>query len=730
MDFDTIEIPFSPQERGPEEIEGTIEDIVFENSTTGFFVAKLRKHKTNELIYIVGKSFPLSVGASVKVYGNWVVHPRYGPQFQVIEAELSLPASVEAVLKFLSSGAVPGVGPGFAKRIIDTFGTDVLHVLNHEPEKLLNVPGLGKNRVNKIVSVWREKQEFFETLLTLQQYNISPGLANKIYKAYGSNSLTYLREDPYKLANEIQGIGFKTADRIAKEMGLDLSHPGRIEAGIKYVLQESENDGHVFLYEEELLNSASELLGLSKDIIMPVFLTLVDEQRVIKDGDAIYLPFHYSIEMENVLQLQRIYFGPSAFPYDLSVERFFGEKHPDLPVLNEEQKIAFRMAINSKISIVTGGPGTGKTTLIKSIVAFLKEFPLKLVLTAPTGRASKQMESVTGYPASTIHRLLEFNPQTGKPMRDRDNPIRADFLIVDEVSMVDHVLLYYLLRAVPTTTHILFIGDVDQLPSVGPGNVLFDLIMSGVFPVTRLKEIFRQSAESGIIANAHRINRGEFPEFNQKDFFFIRRMDSASALTTLLHVVGERIPERFGFNPIKDIQVLAPLRRGDAGVHHLNIQLQNLLNPEGKRIPRTAFRVGDKVMQVRNNYEKEVFNGDIGTIVDADEDTGLIQVMFEGGNLVVYTLDQTDQLSLAYSATVHKSQGSEYPVVVLLMLPQHYLLLQRNVLYTAVTRAKKMVTIIGSPGAIQKAVKTTQSIRRNTRLSDRLRSAIKNGPVQ
>ncbi len=729
MDYDTPEIPFSEWERGSEEIEGTIEEIVFENSSTGFFVAKLRRHHSEELIYIVGKSFPLSVGATVKVYGNWVMHPRYGPQFQVAKAELSLPGSAEAVLKFLSSGAVPGIGPGYAKRIVDTFGMDVLHVLNHEPEKLLSVSGLGSRRARRIIEVWREKHEFFETLLTLQQYNISPALANKIYKAYGANSLTYLRENPYKLANEIQGIGFKTADRIAKEMGLDLSHPSRIEAGIRYVLQEGENDGHVFLYEEDLLNSASELLELPLEDIRPVYQMLVDEQRIIREDNAVYLPFHYNIEVENVLHLQRIYFGPSSLPTNLSVERFLASSHTDLPVLNAGQREAIRVALSSKVSVVTGGPGTGKTTLIKSLVAFLKELPIRLALTAPTGRASKQMESVTGYPASTIHRLLEFNPQTGKPMRDKDNPVRVDFLIVDEVSMVDHVVLYYLLRALPTTTHILFIGDVDQLPSVGPGNVLFDLIMSEVFPVTRLKEVFRQSAESGIIVNAHRINRGEFPEFNQKDFFFIRRLDSESALSTLLHIVGERIPQRFGFDPIKDIQVLAPLRRGDAGVHHLNLQLQNLLNPEGKPIPNTPFRVGDKVMQVKNNYEKELFNGDVGRIVEADEDTGLIQVMFEGGNLAVYTLEQTDQLSLAYSVTVHKSQGSEYPVVVLLMLPQHYLLLHRNVLYTAVTRAKKMVTIIGSPGAIQKAVKTTQSIRRNTRLSGRLRNAFRITPV-
>ncbi|MCX8064732.1 MAG: ATP-dependent RecD-like DNA helicase [Candidatus Hydrogenedentes bacterium] len=729
MDFDTIEIPFSPKELGPEEIEGVVEEIVFENPDTGFFVAKLRRHQENNVVLIVGKSFPLSVGASIKAYGNWVIHPRYGLQFQVIRAEMLLPSSAEAIYKFLSSGAIPGIGPGYARRIINTFREDVLYVLNHEPEKLERVSGLGKNRARKIAEAWREQRDQFETMLTLQQYNISPSLANKIYKVYGNKTLICLREDPYKLANEVQGIGFKTADKIAKDMGLDLSNPSRIEAGIKYVLQEGENDGHVFLYEEGLLNSTSTLLELPIDSIVPVYQSLIESQKLVRDGDAVYLPFHYNIEMENVLHLQRIFFGASALPKGLPIDEFLSESHPNLPQLNEEQRSALRVALNSKISVVTGGPGTGKTTLIKTLVAFLREYPIRIALTAPTGRAGKQMESVTGHPASTIHRLLEFNPQTGKPMRDRDNPICADFLIVDETSMVDHVLLYYLLRAVPTTTHIVFVGDVDQLPSVGPGNVLSDLIMSGVFPVTRLKEVFRQSAESGIITNAHRINRGEFPEFNQKDFFFIRRVDSASALTTLLHIVVERIPQRFGYDPIKDIQVLAPLRRGDVGVHHLNLQLQDRLNSEGVRIPHTPFRIGDKVMQIRNNYEKEVFNGDVGIIVDADEDTGLIQVLFEGGNLVVYSLEQTEQLALAYSATVHKSQGCEYPVVILLMLPQHYLLLQRNVLYTAVTRAKKMVTIIGSPNAIQKALKTTQSVRRNTRLNDRLRSAFKINPV-
>lgn len=725
MDFDTLEIPFSPNGLGPEEIEGTIEEIVFENPETGFYVAKLRRHPQDNLVYIVGKSFPLSVGASVKAYGNWVNHPRYGLQFQVQNAELLLPSSVDAVLKFLASGAVPGIGPGYARRIIDTFGKDVLYVLNHEPEKLVKVPGLGKTRAQKIAEVWRERQDQFETILTLQQYNISPTLANKIYRVYGNKTLSFLREDPYKLASEVQGIGFKTADKIAKEIGLDPTHPSRIEAGIRYVLQESEGDGHVFLYEEELLNSASTLLELSIESIIPIFQSQIESQRLIKDGEAVYLPFHYHIETENALHLQRIFFGPSSLPKITHIDKFLEDPYEDLPRLNKDQQSALKVALGSKISIVTGGPGTGKTTLIKTLVAFLSQYPIRIALTAPTGRASKQMELVTGHPASTIHRLLEFNPQTGKPMRDRDNPIRVDFLIVDETSMVDHVLLNHLLRAVPTGSHIVFIGDVDQLPSVGPGNVLFDLIMSGVFPVTRLKEVFRQSAESGIITNAHRINRGEFPEFNQKDFFFIRRLDSSSALTTLLHIVTERIPQRFGFDPIKDIQVLAPLRRGDMGVHHLNLQLQSTLNPNGKRIPHTPFRIGDKVMQIKNNYEKEVFNGDMGIIVDADEEIGLIQVMFEGNHLVIYTLDQIDQLALAYSATVHKSQGCEYPVVILLMLPQHYLLLQRNVLYTAVTRAKKMVTIIGSPGAIQRAIKTTQSIRRNTKLSERLRSAFK-----
>lgn len=723
MDPYSLEIPFTPKEFGPEEIEGLIEQIVYEHASTGFFVVRLRRKDTNHLITVVGKSLPISQGATVRISGHWINHPRFGPQFQTQNMELIQPSSTEAIAQFLASGAIPGVGSGYAERIIKTFGTDTLHVLNHEPEKLALVRGLGKKRAKKIHEVWKEKQEFMEMLITLQQYNIPMGLATKLYKHYGNQTLTYLREDPFQIASEIQGIGFKTADRIAKELGISPDHPGRIEAGIRYTLHDAENDGHVFLPYEELVSLTSELLSLDESQIAPVLKEMNDANRVCMENNCVYLPFPFFIENECVKHLKRLYYSSGSLPPNLPVQQFFSTSHRELPELSPEQKEAIQKVFSSKITIITGGPGTGKTTLIKTLVYFLKDYPVRVVLSAPTGRAGRQMESVTGHPASTIHRLLEFNPQTAKPSRDETNPIPCDLLIVDESSMIDQTIFWYLLCAVPSTAHIVFIGDVDQLPSVGPGNVLFDLIASQAFPVIRLKTIYRQSAQSGIILNAHRINQGFFPEFNQKDFYFIRRGDSQSALQTLLHIVQERIPQKFGYNPIKDIQVLAPLRRGDGGVHHLNYRLQEVLNPGGEPIPNTSFRIGDKVMQIKNNYEKDVFNGDIGIISDMDTDQGYITITFEPDRPVLYTHEQLDQISLAYSATVHKSQGSEYPVVILLLLPQHYLLLQRNVLYTAVTRAKKMVTIIGSPNAIQKAIKSTQSIRRNTLLAERIRQA-------
>ncbi|HOK09655.1 MAG TPA: ATP-dependent RecD-like DNA helicase [Candidatus Hydrogenedens sp.] len=725
MDPYLSEIPFTPKEFGQEEIEGVIEQIIYEHAGSGFFVARLRRKDTNHLITIVGKSLPVSQGTTVCVSGYWINHPRFGPQFQTQKMELVQPSSTEAVAQFLASGAIPGIGTKYAERIIKTFGSDVLHVLNHEPERLTLVPRLGKKRAEKIYQVWKEKQEFLEVLLCLQEYHIPIGLATKLYKYYGNQVLTFLREDPFQIASEVQGIGFRTADRIAKQLGIAPDHPSRIEAGIRYTLQEAESDGHVFLREDEVVKSASELLQLEVSQIINVLHDMQASNKVYIEEQSVYLPFHYFVEEECVKHLKRIFNTPSGLPKHLPLSEFLSSQHSGLPMLNEEQQEAIRQIFKSKITIITGGPGTGKTTLIKSLVYFLKDYPVQIVLTAPTGRAARQMEAITGHPACTIHRLLEFNPKDGEPNRNGKNPIFCNLLIVDESSMVDHVLFLHLLRAVPSTTHIVFVGDVDQLPSVGPGNVLFDLIASEVFNVIRLKTIFRQSAQSGIILNAHRVNQGKFPEFNQTDFFFIRRGESPDALQTLLHIVQERIPKKFGYDPIRDIQVLAPLRRGDAGVHHLNYRLQEALNPKGKPIPHSSFRIGDKVMQIKNNYEKEVFNGDIGIITDANPEQGYITIVFEPSHPVIYTFEQLDQISLAYSATVHKAQGSEYPVVVLLMLAQHYLLLQRNVLYTAITRAKKLVTIIGSPNAIQKALHSTHSVRRNTRLTERIKTSFK-----
>ncbi len=721
MDPYSLEIPFTPKEFGPEEIEGLVEQIVYEHVGSGFFVARLRRKDTNHLITVVGRSLPVSQGATVRISGYWINHPRFGPQFQAQEMELVQPSSTEAIAQFLASGAIPGIRTGYAERIVQTFGADTLHVLNHEPQRLALVRGLGKKRAQKIHEVWKEKQEFMEMLITLQQYNIPIGLATKLYKHYGQQTLTYLRENPFQIASEVQGIGFKTADRIAKELGIRPDHPARIEAGILYILHDAENDGHVFLPYEELIKLTSELLSLNEEQMAPYLEEMSSANRVCVDNNNVYLPFPYFIENECVKHLKRIYHSPGAMPPNLPIREFISHPHAGFPELSSEQKKSIEQIFSSKITIITGGPGTGKTTLIKTLVYFLKNYPVRVVLSAPTGRAGRQMESVTGHPASTIHRLLEFNPQSGKPSRDETHPLPCDLLIVDESSMMDQVLFWYLLCAVPSTAHIVFIGDVDQLPSVGAGNVLFDLIVSQVFPVIRLKTIYRQSAQSGIITNAHRINQGYLPEFNQNDFFLVPRGDSSSALQTLLHVVRERIPRRFGYNPVKDIQVLAPLRRGDAGVHHLNYRLQEVLNPTGKPIPNTLFRIGDKVMQIKNNYEKDVFNGDVGIITDVDTEQGYITITFETDRSILYTYDQLEQISLAYSATVHKSQGSEYPVVILLLLPQHYLLLQRNVLYTAVTRAKKMVVIIGSPNAVEKAVKSAQFVRRNTMLAERIR---------
>ena len=710
----------------PVTLEGVVERIVYENADTGFMVARMRQSGASDLCTFVGNLLAISPGETVRLRGAWVEDKKFARQLRVSGFETLVPTTATGIEAYLGSGLINGIGPKFAARLVKAFGVETLRVIGEEPRRLLSVPGIGRVRAARIREAWEEHKALQSIMIFLQGHGITAGQAVKIYKCYGDGAVTKLRQNPYRLAEDIPGIAFRGADKIAMEMGIAQDAAQRIEAGLLHVLREAARDGHVFLPAGDLQETAAELLGAPQEATVTALDALVQREEAGREAasDAVYLPMLLEAERNCAKRLLRLH----ATPCD-AVEVKFGnafrwvEKMHGI-TLSDEQRDAIRTGVRSKVMVITGGPGTGKTTVLRGLLAILEKKGVSFLLAAPTGRAAKRMEDATRCDARTLHRLLEFSPKTGAFIRNAHNPLDTDLLVVDEASMLDTLLLDATLSALPAFARLILVGDVDQLPSVGAGNCLFDIIASGVLPVVRLRSVFRQDARSGIIAAAHGINQGKYPQFNEEDCYLIERDGPKRALETIIELVTRRIPEGFGLDPLRDVQVLSPMRRGDAGVNRINEALQEALNPDGAPVPRCGLRVGDKVMQLRNNYDLDVYNGDIGVITLLDEKASEIEVSFDDQRRVLYRFDDLDDLGLAYATTVHKSQGSEYPVVVLAFLPQHYMMLQRNVLYTGLTRARDKVIVVGHPKAIAAAVRNNKVTRRNTLLAERLRKTV------
>ena len=707
----------------PVTIEGVVERIVFESPDTGFFVARLRLEGSPDLTTFVGNLMAISPGETIRITGHWVDDKKFGRQVRVDSYETLLPSSVTGIEKYLGSGLIHGIGPTYAKRLVGAFGVETLKVIDEEPERLTSVEGIGAKRAAQIREAWAEQKSIQSIMVFLQGHGIGTGQAVKIYKRYGDGAVAVLRENPYRLAEEITGIGFSGADKIAASLGIERDSPARLQAGLNFSLQQAVSEGHLFLNEEDLTVKAAALLGVEKERLPGALATLVAGGGLVREEDKLFLSALHQAEVGCDHHIKRLLRAPGQ-PLTIDVDKAIQwvEKTQGI-ALSSEQDEAVRVAATARMMVITGGPGTGKTTLINGILSILEKKGVSALLAAPTGRAAKRMEAATGREAKTIHRLLEYSPKAGGFARDEHDPLSADLIVIDECSMVDIHLMHSLLRAIPNGARLFLVGDVDQLPSVGPGNVLMDIIASNVLPTVRLKTIFRQAAESGIVANAHRINRGEAPKFNTEDFFFIERPDPAKALETVVELIMNRIPKKFGLDPLRDVQVMSPMHRGETGVANLNLALQAALNPEGTAVPGKSFRLGDKVIQLRNNYELDVYNGDVGIVSLVEEEAKELHVQFDD-RVVLYSFDDLDNLGLAYAITIHKSQGSEYPAVVLALAAQHYLLLQRNVLYTAITRGKRLVIIVGDPKALNMALRNTDVTRRNTRLAERLRNEI------
>ncbi|MEO7837732.1 MAG: ATP-dependent RecD-like DNA helicase, partial [Anaerolineales bacterium] len=693
------------------------------------------------LATVVGNLPELSPGEHLRLQGHWDKHPKHGSQFKVEVCEQTLPVTVAGIQGYLGSGMVKGIGPKLAERIVGKFREDTFDIIELKPERLLEVPGIGLDRTNRITKAWQEQKQVKEIMVFLHGHGVSTNLAVKIFKTYGDKSLETVQQNPYQLERDIYGVGFKTADRIARALGLPVDHPSRIEAGIVFALNEMINEGHVYVPRELLGQRAIELLEVPPELISPALDRLAQDDRIRPDviplnrGNA-GKEDHAVSEAAGVYGSPVIYLTPLYFGEKGVAERLrtLANSSPAKTMnqvlfpdenLSDEQQAAIEMALTHPLSILTGGPGTGKTTCLKALITRLESQHKSYALASPTGRAAKRLSEATGRPARTIHRLLEYSPVEGFKHND-ENPLALDFLVVDEASMLDLLLTNHLLKAVRPGTHVLFVGDVDQLPSVGAGDVLRNLIHSGIAPVMRLNTIFRQAADSRIITNAHLINQGKFPIFSQGkgDFFLFSAEDAAAAADWIIQIVTERIPQKFGLDAIHDIQVLAPIYRGPAGVHALNERLQEKLNPPAndkaeRRLFGTTFRLGDKVMQTQNNYDKDIYNGDIGFIRAMDMIEQTLSVDFDG-RMAAFDWSEADQLTLAYVVSVHKAQGAEFPAVVMPVVTQHYTMLQRNLLYTAITRARKLCVLAGSRRAINMAVRNNKVAQRFTALEWRL----------
>ena len=729
-------------------IRGVVERITYQNPENGYTVLKCAVKRYKELVTVIGSLLDVNVGSVLLIYGNWKVDSRYGRQFAAESWEETLPATVFGIEKYLGSGLIKGVGPKYAKKIVAQFGIETLEVIETDISRLQEVDGIGKKRIQMIRDSWERQKEIKNVMLFLQDHGVSTSFAAKIYRQYGNESLDKMKENPFQMADDIWGIGFKTADGIAQKLGFAKEAYVRLRSGIMYTLSNLADEGHVFAYQDQLIAKAAELLEAEESsIVMTLDQMIADKDLICETVDyktdqaemkAIYLPAFYYAEAGVAGKLKRLAQAPAAdrlWHALMDARQKTGNESLSIDVGKIQEKVhmkydeiqadAIRKAAVSKVMVLTGGPGTGKTTTTQGIIAAYRSFGLKILLAAPTGRAAKRMTEATGLEAKTIHRLLECKPPEGY-QKNEDNPLDGDVLIIDECSMIDMILMNALLKAIPEGMRLILVGDIDQLPSVGAGNVLRDIIDSGVFPVVRLTRIFRQAQSSRIIMNAHAINEGKFPDISNgknTDFFYIEKEDPEEAVQEIVRLVKNNLP-RYYKTPWNHIQVLTPMQKGIVGAANLNLALQEALNPQGDGLRRGGylFRTGDKVMQIRNNYEKEIFNGDIGTVESVDLQERTLKVNFDQ-HIIEYEASELDELVHAYATTIHKAQGSEYPIVVMPVLMNHYVMLQRNLIYTGITRAKKVLVIVGTRKALSYAVRNVTVTKRNTFLKERLSQA-------
>jgi len=715
-----------------EHLAGTVERVTFHNEESGFSVLRVEARGRRDLVTVVGHAAAVSPGEFIQAEGSWVNDRVHGLQFSARLLAAVAPTTVEGIEKYLGSGLIKGIGPHFARRLVDAFGTSVFDVIDAEPGRLRSVDGIGRTRAQRIVDAWKEQKAVRDIMVFLHSHGVGTSRAVRIFKTYGPDAIGMISENPYRLAADIRGIGFLTADKIASTLGIEKTAMIRARAGIGYTLSEATDEGHCGLPMSQLMPAASRLLDIPESLVAEALDLELAAGTVVRDtvdgSPCVFLASLHAAERIIAARVRGLATGGVPWrPIDADRAIPWVEARLSMS-LARMQAEAVRMAVRSKVFVITGGPGVGKTTLLNAVLAVVGARGARLALCAPTGRAAKRLSETTGVEAKTIHRLLEVDPKTGGFKRQESHPLACDLLVVDEMSMVDVPLMHALLRAVPSHAAVILVGDVDQLPSVGPGQVLADIIDSGAVPVVRLTEVFRQASASRIIVNAHRINHGEMPETTpagaESDFFFTEIDDPEQGAARVLQIVSERIPARFGLDAVRDVQVLCPMNRGALGARSLNLALQQVLNPGREpRIERfgSVFAVGDKVMQVENDYDKDVYNGDLGFITALDPDAGELTVDFDG-RAVAYDSSDLDRLVLAYATTIHKAQGSEYPAVVIPLSTQHYPMLQRNLVYTGVTRGRKLVVLVGQRKALAIAVAGKQTRRRWSKLREWLES--------
>ncbi len=711
-------------------IEGTIESIVYYSPDTGYHICKFIL-EDQQAMTIIGNFPPLSPGEVLKIKGKWELNPKFGKQFRVENYTPVMPSTAKGIEKFLSSGLISGIGPVLAQRIVNQFGVNTIDVLSEDPAKMLEVEGIGPAKLTEIKKSWSEHEDIRELIIFLQDHNITTSLATKIYKQYGEKSFHVLKTNPYQACHDIWGVGFKTADQIALKLGMSPTSPERIKAFISYLLEKDTEQGHVFSFQKDIAKAVEKELEVEAQQVADAIRSLEKDKLIVVDDlvpdKALYLPFFHKAQDDVASAIHKLAHFPFMTP-KFDVDKTIRDVEEEMGItFSDAQRLAIRESFDKKILVITGGPGTGKTTIIKAVVDIFRHWGRAVLLAAPTGRAAKRLSEATQKEAKTIHRALEYTPKVGNFRRNESHPLKGDCLVIDEFSMVDLPLMHYLLKAVPPTMRLVLVGDKDQLPSVGPGNLLRDIIDSGSVDVVRLNQIFRQEKDSLIVSNAHRINQGMkliYPPKGDKDsdFYFIAQEDEHKAFNMIVNLCSDNIPKKLGLDPLSpQIQVISPMYRGVVGVDNLNIELQQRLNPsqEGMKIGNREIRIKDKMMQVRNNYDKDVFNGDIGTVVEIDRRAFRVAVDFDG-KVIFYQREEMNEITHAFAISVHKSQGSEYQAVVIPLLTQHFIMLQRNLFYTALTRAKRLSCIVGSYKALYIAIKNDKPIKRNSQLKQKL----------